>query len=185
MVTRHNDRSLRTRSGSWVKNGDRWVVRSVDPDGGLLVARATRRAEGCGTATLPAAYAGQHVQLGYAGTIHGAQGVTVDTTHTVLVGTESRQSLYVALSRGRFENHLYLGGGTTAAEGVALDTEPPDDGPREVLARILDRDPSRANLVCFGLQPECGEDVLGVLAEWVGGGVLVTGDTDGDLLQRP
>ena len=30
VVTRHNDRSLRTRSGAWVKNGDRWVVLSVE-----------------------------------------------------------------------------------------------------------------------------------------------------------
>ena len=27
-MTRHNDRSLRGRGGSWVKNGDRWVVRA-------------------------------------------------------------------------------------------------------------------------------------------------------------
>ena len=51
---------------------------------------------------------GSHVQLGYASTIHGAQGATVDTTHTVVNGAESRQGLYVALSRGRHENHLYL-----------------------------------------------------------------------------
>ncbi len=35
VVTRHNDRSLRTRSGGWVKNGDRWVVRGVETDGDL------------------------------------------------------------------------------------------------------------------------------------------------------
>ena len=140
VVTRHNDRSLRTRSGTWVKNGDRWAVRSVGPDGALLVAPANRRAGGHESVTLPAGYVEQHVQLGYAGTIHGAQGATVDTTHTVLAGTESRQSLYVALSRGRLENHLYLGDGATPAEDVPLGTQPPDDGPRDLLARILDHD---------------------------------------------
>lgn len=101
-----------------------------------------RRQHGSGSeiATLPAAYVGQYVQLGYAGTIHGAQGATVDTTHTVLTGTESRQSLYVALSRGRLENHLYVGDGTTPAEGVAIAAQLGDDGPREALTRILDRD---------------------------------------------
>ena len=140
VVTRHNDRSLRTRSGAWVKNGDRWAVRSVCPGGALLAAPANRRAGGHETVTLPIGYVEQHVQLGYAGTIHGAQGATVDTTHTVLTGTESRQSLYVALSRGRHENHLYLGDGATPAEDVPLGTQPPDDGPRDLLARILDHD---------------------------------------------
>ncbi|NHA67726.1 MobF family relaxase [Phycicoccus flavus] len=140
IVTRHNDRSLRTRSGTWVKNGARWAVRSVGPDGALLVGPANRRAGGHESVTLPIGYVEQHVQLGYAGTIHGAQGATVDTTHTVLAGTESRQSLYVALSRGRRENHLYLGDDATPAEDVPLGSQPPDDGPRDLLARILDHD---------------------------------------------
>jgi hypothetical protein len=50
----------------------------------------------------------EHLQLGYAATIHLAQGTTVDTTHTVLTGRESRQQLYVALTRGRHDNHLHL-----------------------------------------------------------------------------
>lgn len=48
---------------------------------------------------LPAEYVADHVQPGYASTIHGAQGATVDTTHTVLTGAESRQVLYAALAR--------------------------------------------------------------------------------------
>ena len=99
-MTRHNDRSIRGRDGSWVKNGDRWVVRSVDRNGDLHVARAGHHARRLGEVLrLPAEHVGHHVQLGYASTIHGAQGATVDTTHTVIVGTESRQGLYVALSR--------------------------------------------------------------------------------------
>ena len=141
VVTRHNDRSLRTRSGAWVKNGDRWVVLSVSPDGGLLVARDARPRGGREIAALPARYVEQHLRLGYAGTIHGAQGATADTTHTVLTGTESRQSLYVALSRGRLQNHLYLGDSATVeAEGVAVAAQPADEAPRDVLTRILDRD---------------------------------------------
>ena len=89
--------------------------------------------------SLPADYVGHHVQLGYASTIHGAQGATVDTTHTVVAGTESRQGLYVALSRGRNENHLYLSDAEPVADGVALDL-PADRGPREVLTSILERD---------------------------------------------
>ena len=46
--------------------------------------------------------------LGYASTIHGAQGVSADTMHGLLCGQESRQQLYTMLTRGRAANHLYL-----------------------------------------------------------------------------
>ena len=46
--------------------------------------------------------------LGYATTIHAAQGVSADTMHSVLTGQESRQQLYTMLTRGRHANHLYL-----------------------------------------------------------------------------
>ncbi|HMM95054.1 MobF family relaxase [Phycicoccus sp.] len=140
VITRHNDRSLRGRDGSWVKNGDRWVVRGIDRNGDLHVARAGQQVRRLGpTLRLPADYVVQHVQLGYASTIHGAQGATVDTTHTVVTGAESRQGLYVALSRGRHENHLYLSDDEPAPDGFALEL-PVDHGPREVLTRILERD---------------------------------------------
>lgn len=89
---------------------------------------------------LPAAYVAQHLQLGYASTIHGAQGATVDTTHTVLTGTETRQSLYVAVSRGREANHLYVGSSAATLDGVGLGFEEPVSGPREILTAILERD---------------------------------------------
>jgi len=113
----------------------------VHPDGSVAAQRYQGRS-GRGTApvTLPAGYVAQHVQLGYASTIHGAQGATVDTTHTVLTGTENRQSLYVALSRGRETNHLYVGAPAAPMDGVGLDVEGPPVGPREVLTGILARD---------------------------------------------
>jgi hypothetical protein len=59
-------------------------------------------------ATLPAAYVAAHVELGYATTIHAAQGSTADVVHGILTGTEDRQLLYTMLTRGRAENHLHL-----------------------------------------------------------------------------
>ncbi|SMO91173.1 DNA primase, catalytic core [Geodermatophilus aquaeductus] len=104
VITRANDRRLPLGAADWVKNGDRWTVTAVGDDGALAVVHtATGR-----RLTLPAAYVRTSVQLGYAATVHGAQGVTADTCHTVLTGTESRQLLYVALTRGRAANHLYL-----------------------------------------------------------------------------
>jgi DNA primase catalytic core len=110
VLTRRNDRRLPITSTDWVKNGDRWTVRAVRADGALTV---THRATGRRT-VLPPDYVRDHVELGYATTVHGAQGATADTCHTVLTGAETRQVLYVALSRGRAGNHLYL---ATAGDG--------------------------------------------------------------------
>jgi hypothetical protein len=46
--------------------------------------------------------------LGYASTVHTAQGVTADTMHGVVTGVESRQQLYTMLTRGRTGNHVYV-----------------------------------------------------------------------------
>jgi hypothetical protein len=52
------------------------------------------------TLTLPAHYVRSVTELGYATTVHGAQGVTVDTMHGLAIGAESRQQLYTMLTRG-------------------------------------------------------------------------------------
>ncbi|WP_201409587.1 helicase C-terminal domain-containing protein, partial [Mycobacterium paraintracellulare] len=63
---------------------------------------------------LPARYVTTYTTLGYASTINAAQGMTAggrDTEGTChIVGSDrlSRQQLYVALTRGRTENHLYV-----------------------------------------------------------------------------
>lgn len=145
VVTRRNDRTFGAGDGSWVKNGDRWHVLTVRQDGAILVERHSgRRGSQAGRLTLPAEYVAEHVQLGYASTIHGVQGATVDNTHTVLNGTESRQALYVALSRGRQTNHLYLGTPTASLDDIGPEVQDTVAEPRQVLADILARD-GRAN----------------------------------------
>jgi len=104
IITRENDRHLRISRTNWVKNGDRWHVTKVNTDGSLRVVHDQLGK----TITLPADYVSQTVQLGYATTVHGAQGITTGTCHVVLTGDEDRNLLYVALSRGKFANHLYL-----------------------------------------------------------------------------
>ena len=104
IITRRNDRRLTLSATDWVANGDRWTVSSVRPDGAVDVRHTHSRRR----VTLPAGYVAQHVQIGYACTVHAAQGQTVDSSHTVVTGTEFRQLLYVALTRGRRANSLYL-----------------------------------------------------------------------------
>ncbi len=104
IVTRTNDRRLRLGVNDWVKNGDRWTVQNIRRDGSLAVHhnRSGR------VVTLPADYVATAAELGYASTIHGAQGITSDTVHGLATGEESRQQLYTMLTRGSAANHLYL-----------------------------------------------------------------------------
>jgi DNA primase catalytic core len=104
IITRENDRRLSITRTNWVKNGDRWHVKAVNADGSLTVVHDQLGK----TITLPGDYVSNTVQLGYATTVHGAQGITTGTCHVVLTGDEDRNLLYVALSRGKFANHLYL-----------------------------------------------------------------------------
>jgi conjugative relaxase-like TrwC/TraI family protein len=104
IITRTNNRRLRTSATHWVKNGDRWTVLAADRDGGLWVKhrRSGRSIQ------LPASYVRASVELGYAITIHSAQGITADTMHGLITGRESRQQLYTMCTRARLSNHIYL-----------------------------------------------------------------------------
>lgn len=106
VITRKNDRRLALGRG-WVKNNDRWIVTDTHDDGSLTVRR--ERSRWRSTITLPAGYAAEHVDLGYAITAHRAQGATVDTAHAVVSSPEmTREALYVAMTRGREANTAYV-----------------------------------------------------------------------------
>jgi hypothetical protein len=134
VVTRQNQRQLVTGRHGWVKNGDLWTVVAIAKNGGLDVSRPS----GSGAIHLPADYVREYVELGYASTVHRAQGRTVDTAHAVVSPTTTREALYVAATRGRSANHLYV--------DVAFDPQPDtshgpssDTSAEEVLVGILAR----------------------------------------------
>ncbi|WP_437584290.1 MobF family relaxase [Paramicrobacterium sp. CJ85] len=109
VVTRLNDRRLST-GRTWVKNGDRWQVARRYDDGSLAVRRLGRGDQPYGKAlVLPAKYVREELELGYASTVHRAQGASVDTVHA-LVDPEasSRELFYVAMTRGKHRNHAYV-----------------------------------------------------------------------------
>ncbi|CAL8978923.1 ATP-dependent RecD-like DNA helicase [Propionicimonas sp. T2.31MG-18] len=104
VLTRRNNRTLTAGETAWVRNGDRWHVTAVHRDGSIDVQHQRNHNQ----LTLPADYVGESVELGYATTIHTAQGVTADTCHGLLTGTESRQLAYTMLTRGRHANHAWI-----------------------------------------------------------------------------
>jgi conjugative relaxase-like TrwC/TraI family protein len=127
VVTRRNDRELRTSRGEPVRNRDRWTVTAVGRDGSLAVSHE----HGHGHVTLPAEYAQEHVRIGYAATAHGHQGDTVDVSLTLVTAATTHRSIYVGATRGRDLNRLLVV------------TEDPDLA-RDVLEEVLTND--RADL---------------------------------------
>ena len=105
IVTRKNARRLVVNSGQdFVKNGDLWRVNDLHDDGRITA----QHIQHGGKVTLPAHYVEQSVELGYASTIHRAQGSTVDTAHALVDAATDRAGAYVALTRGRENNALYV-----------------------------------------------------------------------------
>ncbi|MEO9221212.1 MAG: AAA family ATPase, partial [Mycobacteriaceae bacterium] len=111
VITRHNDRTL-TYPGGHVRNGTLWTISAVHSDGSVGLATIGRDRARHGQpviVTVPASYVAEHLDLGYAVTVHHAQGITVDTSHVLVGPGTDRQQLYVAMTRGREQNHTYLG----------------------------------------------------------------------------
>ncbi len=80
------------------------------------------------TVVLPPDYVAEYVDLGYATTAHRAQGVTVDTAHVLAAPGMPREALYVAMTRGRDANHVYV---TTTPTG-----DPGCDGAPQPATRL-------------------------------------------------
>ena len=81
--------------------------------------------------TLPGSYVAAHVTLGYASTVHAAEGLTVDTTHSVVTPSTGAEALYVGMSRGRHRNTAHV---VTRAV--------PADAPPGAVADAVHRSPS-------------------------------------------
>ena len=140
VVTRHNDRRLRSPDGAWyVKNGSRGSVVHVDPAGGLVVDFDGRKGV-THRVVLPAAYlAAGHVEWGYAVTDYGVQGRTLSKAKAVLDDTTRAAGAYVATTRGRLENRIYVvDGAVPEAADPATGHGAPAERPSS-LERIADR----------------------------------------------
>jgi conjugative relaxase-like TrwC/TraI family protein len=112
VISRRNDPTLDItdpRTGALseasVRNGNRWRVAGINPTTKRL---AAVRLDDSARVVFENDYLREHVSLGYAVTVHSAQGVTADTCHAVLGETTNRALLYVAMTRGRRTNTTRL-----------------------------------------------------------------------------
>jgi conjugative relaxase-like TrwC/TraI family protein len=124
IATRRNA-TLVTDAGAAVRNRHTWTVVAVGRDGSLTVSDADR-----GTVTLPADYVTRHVELGWAVTGYGSQGITTDHALCVVEPGSSRAGIYVGMTRGRRHNRALV----VDTTGIAV--------PQEALAAVIAR---RAN----------------------------------------
>lgn len=145
IITRQNARWLQLPSGAWIKNGHRWVIRSVRRDGSVTVSRLGAD-PGAKTVRLPAEYVAANTTLGYASTINAAQGLTAGNQKTKgtchIVGSDrlTRQQLYVAATRAKDENHVYFSTSEADPHRILAPkaTHPPTAV--DILSTILRRD---------------------------------------------
>ncbi|MCO1658901.1 MobF family relaxase [Pseudonocardia humida] len=122
-------------------NRETYRVVAVRDDGGLQVApvRGLADASDEELMALPGHYVVEHLALGYASTVHAAQGLTVDTSHSVVTAGTSPAALYVGMSRGRAANVAHVA--TTAevddaAQGGHQHSQ--HRNPRAVCEAVLD-----------------------------------------------
>ncbi|MBC3186972.1 AAA family ATPase [Corynebacterium sp. zg-331] len=144
LLTRHNDSKLTTTTGDMVRNGQRWKIHTINPDGSVT---ATRIGDNPADVVLPSDYLREHTQLGYASTGHSAQGMTVDVARVVAgVGHLDKASVYVPMTRGRDGNFLYITenqpGDTETGHGrtVAVERRESEDYARDVLIAAAQRE---------------------------------------------
>ncbi|CPR10894.1 ATP-dependent exoDNAse [Mycobacterium bohemicum DSM 44277] len=118
IISRHNDATVPVHDATDstivaepVRNGHRWRVYKVDTDNNRIAAR--RIGDGA-RAMFAGDYLAEHVHYGYAVTVHASQGatagdaLTAGTAHAILGDRATRNLAYVALTRGRDDNHVYL-----------------------------------------------------------------------------
>jgi hypothetical protein len=173
IICTQNDRTVQAgEPGRTLANGDLLRIEAVNPQG-LVV----RRALDADPATGQRRWTDRHFlyadyknsELGYAVTIHIAQGRTVTAALAVIGGTEDRQHAYVALTRGTSINLAYV-------FTMSLKRADPVPGPRPApeLDRYDHTHTERAGTPAPATRPAPPGDALAVLAA-----VL---DRDGQLL---
>jgi conjugative relaxase-like TrwC/TraI family protein len=135
-------------------NREQYRVLETREDGSMVVAPIIGRTTGGEQLgerlTLSPTYVREDLALGYASTVHAAEGLTVDTTHTVATPRTGLAALYVALSRGRWSNITYVNTQFLADEDAPTGTvnETVRRDPLGVLAATAERaEPDLAAIV--------------------------------------
>ncbi|MEA2057792.1 MAG: hypothetical protein U9O63_03665 [Actinomycetota bacterium] len=108
-----------------------------------------------------------HVDYGYAFTGHKAQGVTTSRTFTVITGGSDREWAYVALSRGRQANTLYLANPEPGEEPRTHLTHPERGDPVDALVASLARRAAESAAIDQAIGPPPPSRDVADRAAWI------------------
>jgi conjugative relaxase-like TrwC/TraI family protein len=136
--------------------GDKVIVTRNDHRVGLLngtrvvltaatAGELTLTPDGAGAVVVPVSWAADHLNHGYAMTVHKAQGLT--TGVALLYGSAAlcQQAGYVAMSRGAEANHLYTSASALTGDRAGIEIDVPSfqlmtgPDPADVLDRLRER----------------------------------------------
>ena len=149
----------RNRTDLGVHNRETWQVTGHTEDGGLLA----RNTETGRRVHLPTEYVGEHTHLGWATTVHGAQGVTIDRAVMVVDDTTDAAALYVGITRGRRYNAV-----ATTADTL--------EGAKQILTEVLGRQHAdtgltaateHANQALTGLEADRWQKIADLERDWL------------------
>ncbi|WP_405167888.1 relaxase domain-containing protein [Nocardia sp. NBC_01499] len=146
IVTRLNNPLIRIagglRHGTHIDNGDLWRIHTVHPDGSVTAVGTNHR----GSVHLPTHYVRHHVELGYATTVHRAQGITVRRCYVLMNEILGRALAYVGLTRGSELNQIFLATDTLIDPTGNQQPKDPIE-PLQMFARVLAREDDNLSAV--------------------------------------
>ncbi|MBG0741302.1 relaxase domain-containing protein [Paeniglutamicibacter antarcticus] len=106
VIARKNDRRLTDDSGDFIRNGTLVKITAKPGNDGSALGRRLDTGQ---SIRLSSEYLMEATELGYATTAHRSQGITVDTSHTLLTqGCLTRELFYVGMTRGQDSNSAYV-----------------------------------------------------------------------------
>jgi conjugative relaxase-like TrwC/TraI family protein len=119
-------------------NGTRATLASATPE------QLTLRTDTGEQVTVPTSWAGEHLDHGYAMTVHKAQGLTTSVALLYGTSTLTQQAGYVALSRGTSANHLYTSAASLHAATNTTENNPArfellEPDPADITRRLAER----------------------------------------------
>lgn len=124
LVTRNDHRA-------GLLNGTRAIVTKSNSHGLTLCSESGKQHE------VAADWVGEHLDHGYAVTVHKAQGLTTQVALLYGASTLCQQSGYVGLSRGREANHLYTGLVALQGDHLGVDLGPDDEASTITAAQVI------------------------------------------------
>jgi DNA primase catalytic core len=151
---RKNKSKIRDINGVPIENGNLLTVTRINyavNGKDVESVTATRYGNPEASITIPAYYLRRHCDLGYAITAHRAQGLTVDVAHLFVPwgARLSRKLLYVAMTRGQYENHADVA--TPTADDLNHEHKPAFR--REKTGEIIENRPTGAETLATMVKP--------------------------------